>query len=118
MPECLRRTRKTDGIYRANLRGESRHVRDRAYSVRSALEKGDLEVEQGKSTLLATRREVQQGWRAVGEILVAQGHPDLAAEVKRFALGMPPPATEREQLAAATMYRAHNGTQPDRSMTR
>ena len=95
------RTRKADGIYRANLRCESSHMRDRAYAVRSAFEKGEFTVEEGKWTLRATRREVEQGWRAVSEILVAQGRPEIAAEVRRFLNDMPPPRTERERVASA-----------------
>ena len=93
------RTRKTDGIYRANLRGESTHVRDRAYEVTSELERGEFRVEERKWQLRATRREVEQGWRAVSEILITQGHPELAAEVRRFAEGMPLVLTERERVA-------------------
>jgi type IV secretory pathway VirD2 relaxase len=112
------RTQKTDGIYRANLRGESRHMRDRAYAVRSALEKGEFTVEEGKWTLRATRREVEQGWRAVSEILVAQRHPELAAEVRRFVTEMPPPLTEREQIAAAILQRTRQPPYPDRALSR
>jgi len=94
------RSQKTDGIYRANLRGESTHMRDRAYAVETALERGEFRVEDGKSKLRATRTEVERGWTAVSEILVAQGHSELAAEVSRFVRGMPRPRTEREELAA------------------
>jgi len=112
------RTRKTDGIYRANLRGESRHMRDRAYAVRSAFEKGEFTVEEGKWTLRATRREVEQGWRAVGEILVAQGHPELAAEVRRFLQQLPPPSTEREQIVYGFVTLTRSRFGPDYSITR
>ena len=112
------RIRKTDGIYRANLRGESRHMRDRGYAVRSALEKGEFTVEEGKWTLRATRREVEQGWRAVGEILVAQGHPELAADVRRFAGAMPSPLTECELLTAAPVEPSRAPRAMDQSMTR
>lgn len=93
-------TRKTDGIYRANLRGESRHVRDRAHAVATAVERGEFKVEPGKSKLQATRTEVERGWTAVGEILVAQGQPELATEVRRFSRAMRPPMTEGEEIAA------------------
>jgi len=112
------RTQKTDGIYRANLRGESRHMRDRVYAVRSALEKGEFRVEEGKWTLRATRREVEQGWRAVSEILVAQGHPELAAEVRQFAWDLPTPLTEREHIAALLAKRTPHRADHDRATTR
>jgi hypothetical protein len=112
------RTRKTDGIYRANLRGESTHVRDRAVAVASQLGEGGFRVEEGKWTLRATRRQVEEGWRAVGEILVAQGHPELAAEVRRFVQDMPRPCTEREQIASGILARTRSRSSPDHSMIR
>ena len=45
------RTHKTDGIYRATLRGDSTHTRVRLESVAAELLKDDLRVEPGKSTL-------------------------------------------------------------------
>jgi hypothetical protein len=107
------RTQKTDGIYRANLRGESTHVRDRADAVASAIRKGEFEPEDGKRTLRATRGQVQEGWRAVSDILMAEGRPELAAEVRRFARDMPPPATEREEIAAEIA--SHNQRAYERS---
>jgi relaxase-like protein len=95
------RTRKTDGIYRATQRGDSTHTRARIESVAAELLEGDLRPERGKSTLLATRKDVERGWRATRDILLAQGHPELAAHIQRFVAQMPPPRTEREQLSAA-----------------
>jgi hypothetical protein len=46
------RARKTDGIYRATLRGESTHTRARVEVVASELLKGNLRVEPGKSKLV------------------------------------------------------------------
>jgi MobA/VirD2-like, nuclease domain len=93
------KTRKTDGIYRATLRGDSTHTRARAEAVASELLKGNLRVEPGKSKLMETRREVERGWRAMSDILLNQGQPELAAQVRRFADSMPPPRTERELVA-------------------
>jgi hypothetical protein len=36
----------------------------------------------------------------VREILVAQGHHELAAQIKQFVDRMPPPRTERELIAS------------------
>ena len=94
------RTQKTDGIYRATLRGESDHTRARVESVASDLVRGSIRVDPGKERLMRTRREVEQGWRAVREILVAQGHHELAAQIKQFVDRMPPPRTERELIAS------------------
>lgn len=93
------RTHKTDGIYRATQRGDSTHTRARTEAVAAELLRGDLLVEPSKSTLVATRQEVERGWRTATDVLLAQGHPDLAAQVRRFLAAMPPPRTEREQIA-------------------
>jgi predicted transcriptional regulator len=90
---------KRDGIYRAEHRGEARHTRTRAEAVAADLWKGNLRAEPGKAKLLETRREVERGWWAVSDILVAQGRPELAAEVRRFSAQMPPPWTDREAIA-------------------
>lgn len=93
------RSTKRDGIYRAEQRGESRHTQARAEAVAADLLKGNLRVEAGKAKLLETRREVERGWRAVSDILVAEGRPELAAQVRRFSGQMPPPWTDRESIA-------------------
>ena len=100
------RTHKTDGIYRATKRGDSTHTRTRIEAVAAEILKGDLHVEPGKSTLRATRKEVERGWHATSDILIAQGHPELAAQVRWFANQMPPTKTEKEQLAAAMIARS------------
>jgi hypothetical protein len=99
------RKAKKDGIYRASLRGGSSHTRRRAEDVALELAKGHIDAEPGKSPLMQTRKEVEQGWHATREILLATGHVDLAAQVKRFADQMPPPRTEKEQIAAALRER-------------
>src|SRR5205085_2349438 len=98
-----RETSKLDGIYRAEQRGVSRHTREQVDGVAGDLLKGSLRIEPAKAKLLETRREVQRGWRAVSEILVAEGHPDLAAQVRDFAARMPPPRTDREAIAEALL---------------
>jgi predicted transcriptional regulator len=105
------RPRKADGIYRARLRGDSTHTRQRVESVASELLKGDLRVEPGKPKLTEARRQVEQGWRAMGDILFSEGHPELAYQVRRFVSQMPPAWTEKEWIAAELLQRARNGTQ-------
>jgi Relaxase/Mobilisation nuclease domain len=95
------RSPKRDGIYRAEQRGESRHTRARAEAVAAELLKGNLRVEAGKAKLLETRRAVERGWWAVSDILVAEGRPELAAQVRRFSAQMQPPRTNRESIAEA-----------------
>src|SRR5207237_2479283 len=53
---------KRDGIYRAEHRGESRHMRERTEAVAAELLKGNLLAETGKAKLLEKRREVERGW--------------------------------------------------------
>jgi hypothetical protein len=95
------RSPKLDGIYRAEQRGESRHSRARAEAVAAELLKGNLRIEAGKANLLETRRAVERGWWAVSDVLVAEGRPELASQVRRFSAQMPPPWTDRESIAQA-----------------
>jgi hypothetical protein len=92
------RSPKLDGIYRAEHRGESHHTRVRAEAVAAELSRGNLRIETGKVKLLETRTIVERGWRAVSDILVDEGRPELAAQVRKFAAEMPPPLTDRESI--------------------
>ena len=97
--------RKPDGIYRASLRGESTYMRERAEAVAQELANGRLRIEPGKANLVDTRNEVRRAWLAVGDILIRQRQPELAASVRRFSDEMPPPQTEKEHLAAGLVAR-------------
>ena len=90
---------KTDGVYRTAIRGESNQMRDRVEGIARDLVRASVVPEAGRAKLLATRRAVEKGWRAVGEMLSAQGYPDLAHEVQRFVSQLPPVRTERELIA-------------------
>jgi hypothetical protein len=98
-------TRKADGIYRAMSRGESTHFRNRLEVVRGESMKGKWQVESGKAKLLRTREEVRCGWLAVGDVLARQGHPEIAAQVKRYVEQMPKPLTEKEYIATKLLER-------------
>jgi hypothetical protein len=113
-----RRSPKRDGIYRAELRGESRHARARAEAVAAELSKGNLRLEAGKAKLLETRREVERGWWVVSDILVAEGRPELAAQARRFSAQMPPPRTDRELIAEALQRHTREGQTRDHPPTR
>ena len=104
---------KLDGIYRAERRGESHHARDKAESVAQESLSGELRIESGRATLLETRKEVDRGWAAVGNILVVGGNSGLAAEVRRFAARMPPPRTERELIAETLRTPTGESSRPD-----
>lgn len=95
------RATKPDGIFRAERRGECRRTYERVHAVARELSAGRLEPEAGRASLLRTRHAVERGWQGVSERLRAEGHHELAAEVERFAAGMPPPRTDREQIADA-----------------
>jgi hypothetical protein len=102
------RKHKTDGIYRATLRGDSTHIRNRVEAVARELFNGDRDFDPGKARLLNTRTEVERGWRAMSEILDRQGQPALAGQVRQFTDRLPPPMTEKEQLAAQVFDRTRD----------
>jgi len=98
----IREPRKLDGIYRP-MRDPTRyssHMQNKVESVAAELMAGQIKVEPGKAKMLETRKFVERGWRAVSNILVSEGQPELAAQVRLFANQMPPPRTEKELLAA------------------
>lgn len=97
---------KSDGIYRATLRGQSSHMRDRVETVARELAAGGLRAEKGKAKMVETRHEVRRAWQDVSDILVREGQSDLSAEVRKLAEGMRPPMTEREWMAEALVERA------------
>lgn len=97
--------RKADGIYRARLRGDSTHMRERTEAVARDLSRGAIRVEPGKAKLVETRDNVRRAWWAVSEILIRDKQPDLAAQVRRFADQMPPAMTEREWLRSKLVQR-------------
>jgi hypothetical protein len=90
---------KLDGIYRAEQRGQSHRTRLRVEEVGRQLLKGDLRVEKGRARLLETRKEVERGWFAVSNSLIANSQGELARRILRFATAMPQPMTDRERIA-------------------
>ena len=95
------RTHKKDGIYRAALRGDSRHARERAEVVAFEVLNGGLRVEPGKAKLIETRAAVERGWRAASDRLLGLGRMELAAEVRRFVNQLSPTRTDKELIATA-----------------
>jgi len=90
------RTHKLDGIYRAMLRGESTHMRERVERV--ALNRSEAVSEIGKAKLLTTRGEVERGWSAVRGLLAGQSHSRLAMQIDHYLRTMPNATTERENI--------------------
>lgn len=101
------KTPKRDGIYRAMIRGESTHIRNRAEGVARELFAGEWRIDPGTVTLLKTRKQIDRGWRDVSEILERQGEFKLADGVRRFSSNMGPPLTDREQMAAELIEHHH-----------
>ena len=97
-----------DAIHRAWLRGDSRHLRDRAERIARELRSGKLKPTQGKARLLETRREVIAGWHAAADFLLEAGQGVLAQKIWGFIGGMPPPLTTDEQLAATLQEQTRN----------
>ena len=110
---------KPDKIYRANLRGESTFMRERVEGIKLALAKVDLPLNAADSRLAETRIKVQRAWTVVGDILLSEGQPDLAKQVRYFADTMPRAVTEKQQLASAirasTTVRTRDARQTHRS---
>ena len=109
-PRCVRgetRSRKSDGIFRASLRGESTHMRRRAEAVARELCEGRARFEPGKARLVATHHTVHRAWRALGDVLTRERQRDLAELVRRFTIQMPAPMTERERIAQDLLANVH-----------
>lgn len=110
--------RKTDGIYRAMMRGDSSHARQRAESVVRELAAGGLRPEPGKNALMETHRAVVEGWRGVADQLEGQGRPALSQAVRRFAESMQSPRTERELIASRLQSSARARGAEEHAFTR
>ncbi len=112
------RTPKLDGIYRAQMRGDSRHMRERVESAAAALTRGERITEPGKGRLMETRRRVSLAWFAIGEALSASGHSAIAGEIRRFVAEMTPPRTEREQIIDQLRRHQEKIPMPERQITK
>jgi len=109
---------RRDGIFRANLRGASTHMRERLQEVARELGKGGSPGGFQDSELIRTRRAVEAGWRAVSAALLAQGHRDLAAAVRHFMDRMPPPKTDQEMLAEQLLASKRSARDVERAENR
>jgi hypothetical protein len=90
---------KHDGIYRAALRGDSVHMRQRVEAIAREMARGDLKPDPGQAILRTTRNRVVAGWYALAAKLTNQDQRQLAQGIARFVERMPPPRTERAQIA-------------------
>ena len=89
------RVPKTDGVFRSAERDSSTYVQAQ---LTSYVRRDRNQPEPGKAALVATRREVEQGWYVVHDVLEREGHSEVARDIRRFLAQMHPPRTEREQI--------------------
>lgn len=89
------RVPKRDGVFRFAARDPSTYVQAK---LNSCVGRDRNQPEPGKATLVATRRQVEQGWYVVHDVLESEGHFEVAREIRRFLAQMRPPRTEREQI--------------------
>lgn len=100
------RPQKSDGIFRAAQRGQSKHMRERVEAAFRQMAQGQQQAEPGKATLVRTRNEALLGWQAVAETLAHQGQRELAERVREFAGQMSTPLSEREWTAGQILERS------------
>ena len=93
-----------DGIYRAALRGDSRHWRERPDRISSEQSARMLHAEPASAHLRQTRTAMEQGWLAVGNWLLANGQRQLAANVQQFIEQLPSPQRETERVATVLLH--------------
>jgi hypothetical protein len=92
------RTRKSDGIFRADIRGESTHMNARRAETMSHPAE-PTNGGQGAEGLRGTRRQVVGGWLGTANRLMAAGDSDLAHRVRVFVARMAPARTDSERFA-------------------
>jgi hypothetical protein len=86
---------KADGVFRSDERDSSTYVHSK---LNAYVRRDRNQPEPGKAALVATRREVEQGWYVVHDMLEREGRSEVARDIRRFLAQMHPPRTEREQI--------------------
>jgi hypothetical protein len=81
-------------------------MQSRVESVAAELAAGGVKFETGKSRIMATRKDVEQGWHAVSNTLMMEGRTELAAEVRQFVKNMSRASTDKELIAQELLARA------------
>lgn len=103
-----------DGIYRAEKRGECWRNRIQAEEVGRSQVGQALRAKPGEGTLTTTRKDVERGWRAVSEILYAQGHRELSSDVMRFGDRMSLLRSDRAAIEQQLRKHIRNGRARER----
>lgn len=112
------RSRKSDGIFRADQRGQSHHVQARQREVMRELATGSFKLEPGAEKLRRTRMDVIAGWEQTAARLRASGDYELADRIGDFTHGMPPPLTEKEWLVERVRQRERSPDTGPRTWSR
>jgi hypothetical protein len=88
-----------DVFYKTRQRGQSYALREELESIARELSRTKTISDPARAQLLETRKAVIAGWNAVAAKLEAQGEITLGADVRYFAIHLPPVRTDRERLA-------------------
>jgi len=100
------RSHKLIGIYRAEQRDESTHMRERrAYVIREA-ESNSRPFDSGLAEMKRTRQHVIAGWRNLEGRLRDAGEYELADGIRGFTGAMPAPRTEMQWIAHQLLEKA------------
>jgi hypothetical protein len=89
-----------DVFYRTRQRGQSYALREALKGIGRELSRTKTISDPARASLLKTRQALIAGWNAVAAKLEAQGEIALGADVRYFAMHLPPVRTDRERLAA------------------
>lgn len=111
------RAPKSDSIFRAAQRGKSLHMTARMHDVARELRSGTLD-RTGSTKLQQTRGDVVRGWRAVQDLLLAEGRHQLADQVGQFVNQLPPARTEKEWFAHELIAFAKQSRSKDNLLAR
>jgi hypothetical protein len=101
-PRAIRgvnKTKRREGIFKAQLYGKSNVMRERMIGVATELYRSGT-VEGPSPQRLETRKSLVAAWMKAAEVLDAQGEVILAGEVRYFATHLPPVLTDRQRFAA------------------
>jgi hypothetical protein len=99
------RTHKKTRIYRAALRNDSTHIREReAQVLREAVSSRQMS-DPGFTEIYRTRQFVVAGWRSLVARLRESGDHELADDAHAFVDRMPPVQTEKTILAQRMLSR-------------
>lgn len=89
-----------DVFYKTRQRGQSYALLEELESIARELSRTRTISDPARAQLLETRKALITGWNGAAAKLEAQGEITLGADVRYFAMHLPPIRTDRERLAA------------------